>query len=119
MTTIGFIGLGIMGAPMAGHLVDAGHKVITHTHRTPVSDVLKAKGVEAMGTRPNLTLLAEDLAQRKLADVLKANPAWDTTNAAASSAVATHRSAERCRMPKLSLSTAGQFFERRGLPMTA
>jgi len=28
MTTIAFIGLGIMGAPMAGHLVTAGHDVI-------------------------------------------------------------------------------------------
>ena len=37
MTTIGFIGLGIMGAPMAGHLLDAGHKVVTHTHRIPRS----------------------------------------------------------------------------------
>ena len=46
MTNIGFIGLGIMGAPMAGHLVDAGHKVVTHTHRSPVPDDLKAKGVE-------------------------------------------------------------------------
>ncbi|MGH8878986.1 MAG: NAD(P)-dependent oxidoreductase, partial [Stackebrandtia sp.] len=27
MTTIGFIGLGIMGAPMARHLVAAGHRV--------------------------------------------------------------------------------------------
>jgi 2-hydroxy-3-oxopropionate reductase len=27
MTTIGFIGLGIMGAPMARHLADAGHRV--------------------------------------------------------------------------------------------
>lgn len=28
MTTVGFIGLGIMGGPMAGHLVAAGHEVI-------------------------------------------------------------------------------------------
>ena len=26
METIGFIGLGIMGAPMAGHLLDAGYR---------------------------------------------------------------------------------------------
>lgn len=50
MATIGFIGLGIMGAPMAGHLADAGHKIVTHTHRTPVSDALKAKGVEDLAT---------------------------------------------------------------------
>ncbi len=46
MSTIGFIGLGIMGAPMAGHLIDGGHKVITHIHNTPVPEALKAKGVE-------------------------------------------------------------------------
>ena len=29
---IGFIGLGIMGAPMAGHLMKAGHQLFVHTH---------------------------------------------------------------------------------------
>ncbi|RYF80288.1 MAG: 2-hydroxy-3-oxopropionate reductase [Comamonadaceae bacterium] len=29
---IGFIGLGIMGAPMAGHLLNAGHSLFVHTH---------------------------------------------------------------------------------------
>jgi 2-hydroxy-3-oxopropionate reductase len=29
---IGFIGLGIMGAPMAGHLIAAGHRLFVHTH---------------------------------------------------------------------------------------
>jgi 2-hydroxy-3-oxopropionate reductase len=29
---IGFIGLGIMGAPMAGHLIHAGHQLFVHTH---------------------------------------------------------------------------------------
>lgn len=33
MTDIGFIGLGIMGAPMAGHLLDAGHALFVHTRR--------------------------------------------------------------------------------------
>ncbi|MDM0011569.1 2-hydroxy-3-oxopropionate reductase [Variovorax sp. J22P168] len=28
---IGFIGLGIMGAPMAGHLLEAGHRLFVHT----------------------------------------------------------------------------------------
>jgi 2-hydroxy-3-oxopropionate reductase len=34
MTTVGFIGLGIMGAPMAGNLVKAGFDVVGH-NRTP------------------------------------------------------------------------------------
>ncbi len=50
MTTIGFIGLGIMGAPMAGHLADAGHKVVTHTHKSPVPEDLKSKGVEDLAS---------------------------------------------------------------------
>ncbi len=28
---IGFIGLGIMGAPMAGHLIQAGHLLFVYT----------------------------------------------------------------------------------------
>jgi 2-hydroxy-3-oxopropionate reductase len=57
MSTIGFIGLGIMGAPMAGHLIDGGHKVITHIHNTPVPDALKSKGVEE---KPSLKAVSEE-----------------------------------------------------------
>lgn len=35
MANIGFIGLGIMGAPMAGHLLDAGHTLFIHTRSAP------------------------------------------------------------------------------------
>jgi 2-hydroxy-3-oxopropionate reductase len=28
---LGFIGLGVMGAPMAGHLIKAGHQLFVHT----------------------------------------------------------------------------------------
>ena len=38
---LGFIGLGIMGSPMAGHLVNAGHEVFINT-RTKVPDSLAA-----------------------------------------------------------------------------
>ncbi|MBV2262597.1 MAG: NAD(P)-binding domain-containing protein, partial [Thauera sp.] len=31
MANIGFIGLGIMGTPMAGNLIKGGHTVFTHT----------------------------------------------------------------------------------------
>ena len=34
MTTVAFIGLGIMGGPMAGHLVDAGYDVIGYNRST-------------------------------------------------------------------------------------
>ncbi len=42
---IGFIGLGIMGRPMAGHLADAGHDLFVARHRSPVPDDLVQKGV--------------------------------------------------------------------------
>jgi 2-hydroxy-3-oxopropionate reductase len=45
MTAIGFIGLGIMGHPMAGHLMAAGHRVITSTHFQPAPQDLVAKGL--------------------------------------------------------------------------
>ncbi len=43
MTTIAFIGLGIMGNPMAGHLARAGHTV-TGFNRSPRYDDLEAAG---------------------------------------------------------------------------
>jgi 2-hydroxy-3-oxopropionate reductase len=46
-TTIAFIGLGIMGAPMAGHLIDAGHDVIGHNLSRPAVDALVARGGRA------------------------------------------------------------------------
>jgi 2-hydroxy-3-oxopropionate reductase len=39
---IGFIGLGVMGAPMARHLADAGHKIVTVLNRSPLPEDLKA-----------------------------------------------------------------------------
>ncbi|MDB5410435.1 MAG: 2-hydroxy-3-oxopropionate reductase [Rhodospirillales bacterium] len=43
MTKIGFIGLGIMGRPMAGHLAAAGHELFLHD-LAPLPDQLLAKG---------------------------------------------------------------------------
>src|SRR5690606_42025291 len=48
METIGFIGLGIMGAPMAGHLLDAGYTVVTTDHRSPPPADLVAKGLKTV-----------------------------------------------------------------------
>ncbi|RDI54620.1 2-hydroxy-3-oxopropionate reductase [Nocardia mexicana] len=44
MSKIGFIGLGIMGSPMAGHLVRAGHEVTGYTLNTEALDKLEAEG---------------------------------------------------------------------------
>jgi 2-hydroxy-3-oxopropionate reductase len=39
---IGFIGLGIMGAPMAGHLLAAGHELFVNTHGVPPKAITDA-----------------------------------------------------------------------------
>jgi 2-hydroxy-3-oxopropionate reductase len=44
MTTLGFIGLGIMGAPMAGHLLAAGHTVYLNTRSAVPQPLLDAGG---------------------------------------------------------------------------
>jgi 2-hydroxy-3-oxopropionate reductase len=43
MSDVGFIGLGIMGAPMAGHLLAGGHRLFVHT-RSKVPDSITAGG---------------------------------------------------------------------------
>ena len=45
MSTIGFIGLGIMGAPMAGHLIAAGHTVYLNTRGAVPEALLQAGGM--------------------------------------------------------------------------
>ncbi|VTU22875.1 2-hydroxy-3-oxopropionate reductase [Variovorax sp. PBL-E5] len=56
---IGFIGLGIMGAPMAGHLLDAGHTLFVHT---------RGKTPEPLASRANVCASATEVAQQ--ADVV-------------------------------------------------
>ena len=48
METIGFVGLGIMGAPMAGHLLDAGYTVLASDHRGPPPKLLLDKGLKTV-----------------------------------------------------------------------
>src|SRR5207245_9610646 len=43
MSTVGFIGLGIMGTPMAGHLIKGGHKLWLHDIK-PAPKELVEKG---------------------------------------------------------------------------
>jgi 2-hydroxy-3-oxopropionate reductase len=44
MSKVGFIGLGIMGAPMAGHLIKAGHHVFLNTRSNVPADLIAAGG---------------------------------------------------------------------------
>lgn len=48
MSKIGFIGLGIMGRPMAGHLLDAGHEIYTVEHGASLPSDLKEKGANVV-----------------------------------------------------------------------
>ena len=45
MSKIGFIGLGIMGSPMAAHLLAGGHELFVHT-RSQIPEVLLASGAK-------------------------------------------------------------------------
>lgn len=45
MTDIGFIGLGLMGKPMAGRLIEAGHKVHLHNRSGVPQELIDAGGV--------------------------------------------------------------------------
>lgn len=50
MTKIGFIGLGIMGKPMAAHLQAAGHQLFTSRHRVSPHQDLLANGLKVLDT---------------------------------------------------------------------
>lgn len=58
MAKIGFIGLGIMGKPMAGHLIRGGHALFLQT-RSGVPDDLVALGGTACETPEQVALQAE------------------------------------------------------------
>lgn len=50
MSKIGFIGLGIMGRPMAGHLLDAGHELISVKRDKPLASELADKGMQVVAS---------------------------------------------------------------------
>ena len=55
---LGFIGLGIMGAPMAQHLLEAGHALFTHT-RSKTPDSLQAGGAQVCANAAEVARQAE------------------------------------------------------------
>jgi 2-hydroxy-3-oxopropionate reductase len=67
MANLGFIGLGIMGAPMAGHLITAGHSVTTSTHHKPAPGELTGKGLKSAAT-PKEVAEASDIVFLMLPD---------------------------------------------------
>ena len=46
MKKIGFIGIGVMGAPMTGHLLKAGYSVAVYARRKEAADALVSQGAE-------------------------------------------------------------------------
>ncbi|EWY39741.1 tartronate semialdehyde reductase [Skermanella stibiiresistens SB22] len=48
---VGFIGLGIMGRPMAGHILSAGHELTVVKHRSPIPAELVDGGAKVVETR--------------------------------------------------------------------
>ena len=51
MSKLGFIGLGIMGAPMAGHLIEAGHDVYLHSRSGVPASLTEAGGIGCASPR--------------------------------------------------------------------
>ncbi len=45
-TTVGFIGTGVMGASMAGHLLEAGYRLRVHNRTRAKAEELLAKGAD-------------------------------------------------------------------------
>jgi len=58
MATIGFIGLGIMGTPMARHLQDAGHTVVTSKFAIAPRQELVDNGLQIVETPRRLPRLS-------------------------------------------------------------
>ena len=59
MERIGFLGVGIMGSPMAGHLLDAGCQVATSVNRTEPSGELKGKGLKVLASPREVTAASD------------------------------------------------------------
>ncbi|MBM85799.1 MAG: 2-hydroxy-3-oxopropionate reductase [Rhodospirillaceae bacterium] len=56
---IGFIGLGIMGAPMAGHLLASGHEVTSSLNKTPAAKALLDAGLTVVATAQEVAAASE------------------------------------------------------------
>ncbi|MFC1678925.1 class I SAM-dependent methyltransferase [Elusimicrobiota bacterium] len=68
-------GYDTMGWRLAPEFAGVGFFEIDH----PATARLKAKGIEAIEARDNLHLIAEDLGEKKLSDVLAACGSWDSS----------------------------------------
>src|ERR1700712_3566166 len=51
MSNIGFIGLGIMGRPMAAHLITGGHTLFVHNRSAPSKEILDQGAIACANAR--------------------------------------------------------------------
>ena len=66
---LGFIGLGIMGTPMAQHLLNAGHQLFTYTRsKTPAS--LTEAGAALCASATDVAKLQDLIAKRNDAEAV-------------------------------------------------
>ncbi len=56
---VGFIGLGVMGRPMAGHLLAKGHRLVVHSRSRGPVDELAAKGAVAASSAAEVARQAD------------------------------------------------------------
>jgi pyrroline-5-carboxylate reductase len=68
MANIGFIGIGIMGAPMAGHLIAGGHTVHTFTHGATPAALLEAGAKACASGAASAGISTPDSHARPVAD---------------------------------------------------
>lgn len=61
MVDIAFLGMGVMGAPMAGHLADAGHDVCVFNRTAAKAEAWAAKHGGGMATTPRLAAEGREL----------------------------------------------------------
>lgn len=59
MADLGFIGLGTMGLPMAGHLLGAGHDLYVYTRTASKADPLLAQGAQLLASAADVAAKAE------------------------------------------------------------
>ncbi len=59
MTTVGWIGLGVMGAPMAGHLLAGGHELTVATRTPEKAEPLVARGATLVSTAAEVARAGE------------------------------------------------------------
>ena len=61
MTTLGFIGTGRMGAPMAGHLIAAGYELVVHDAHPGAARALVERGAEWAASPADVAKRAETI----------------------------------------------------------